>query len=112
MTWLKHILVVIALMVSAMPCCHAADHDTHGHDADAAAEICATHACACHSCDEIPCSDQLEVPQEMITASASVGIPARSIQLIVFSETKPVIRQVPLSVTGILASIQTVQLLI
>ena len=112
MKLLKHILVVVALMVAAIPCCHAAAHDVHGHEHDAESQICAVHHCTCHSCDEIPCSDEFEIPKELTVAAASVAIPPSSFLLFVFTDTKPAARQDPPSISGILAAIQTVQLLI
>ena len=112
MKFLKHILVVLALLVVAFPCCHAVGHDKHAHEADVPAEICATHACACHTCGDIPCDDELDIPQELTVASTSVIIPAFSVTLFIFAEIKPVIRQLPPSVNSTLAAIQTIQLLI
>jgi hypothetical protein len=112
MKFLKHILVVIALVMVAMPCCHAADHHNHEHESTAASELCASHTCACHSCDQTPCSDEIEMPQERTASSQVTTAPFSSIQLFVFTETKPVVQQAPLTVTASLASLQTVQLLI
>jgi hypothetical protein len=112
MNGLKHILIMVALLIAAMPCCHAHEFELHDHGDTADAEICATHACSCHACDEIPCAEDLEMPQELTIASVAVATPPLSILLIVFSEQKPAVRQAPPPVAGVLASIQTVQLLI
>ncbi|MEA2069207.1 MAG: hypothetical protein U9P12_08405 [Verrucomicrobiota bacterium] len=112
MKLLRHILMVIALMAAVMPCCHADAHDLHSHGAQADAGLCASHACACHSCEETPCGDKLDMPQNLTVASASVVIPSSPIRLFIFTEAKPVTRQAPPKVTGILATLQTVQLLI
>lgn len=112
MNRLKHILIMVALLIAAMPCCHAHELERHDHDGTADAEICAAEACSCHACDEIPCAEDLEMPQELSIASVAVAAPPPSILLIVFSEQKPVVRQAPPAVAGVLASIQTVQLLI
>ena len=111
MKFLKHILVVAALMLMVMPCTHAQDHDVHAHGEGSAPEICATHACSCHSCDTESCIEMLEV-QDLSVSLTSVEAPSSSILLMVFSETKPLTKRVPSSVPGILASLQTVQLLI
>lgn len=110
MKLLKHMLVVVALLVAAMPCCHADGHELHGHAAEAG--FCASHACSCHSCDETPCGDKPDMPQELTVVSASVAIPSASVRLFTFIESRPAIRQAPPAVNGVLATLQTVQLLI
>lgn len=112
MKLLKHILIVVALMVAATPCCHAADHVQHDHGGDVAAEICASHACACHSCAETSCTEELEMPQDLAASTTPAVAPSSVVQLHIFTEPKPVSRRIPQLVAGILASIQTVQLLI
>lgn len=104
-------LVVIALLVAAMPCCHAADHDLHEHDADTA-EICAAHECACHACDEARCAAGLEMHQQPSVVSITVATPPSPFYIFVFKETRPVIRQASSPASGTLACLQTVQLLI
>ncbi|VGO21537.1 hypothetical protein [Pontiella sulfatireligans] len=112
MKLLKHILVVVALLFAAMPCVHARGHAEHAHDAATGAELCASHTCSCHSCDAAPCADAPEMPLQLTVASASASMPSSPIQLFIFTELKPVVRQIPPSVSGFLASLQTVQLLI
>ncbi|MEE9369331.1 MAG: hypothetical protein V3V05_10800 [Pontiella sp.] len=112
MKFLKNILVVMALLIVAFPCCHAVGHDEHAHEAGRQAEICATHACACHTCGDVQCDDEREIPQELTVSSTPVAIPAFSVALFIFNETKPRLRQHPISVYGTLASLQTIQLLI
>jgi len=106
MKLLKNILVVLALLAATMPCCHAAEHEAHADVSIAAIP------CACHSCDESAHHDDLEMPQELTVSTSGISAPATPILLFVFSETKPLQRPTPSSVVGILASIQTVQLLI
>ncbi len=106
MTLLKNSLVVLALLAAMVPCCHAAEHEAHADEG-----IVAT-PCTCHSCDESAHHDDLEMPQELTGSTVGISVPAPSILLFVFSETKPLQRLAPSSIVGILASIQTVQLLI
>lgn len=112
MSVLKHILIMIALTVAAMPCCHADGHDLHAHDAETGADICASHTCACHSCDETACSEELDIPQVLTASAASAAIPSYRVRLFIFTERKPVARQIPPPAGGVLATLQTVQLLI
>ena len=112
MKGIKHILIMIALIVASMSCCQADDHDLHAHDAEAGAEICSSHDCSCHTCDETACSDVFEMPQRLVVSTAMLTAPTAAIELYVLSETKRPVQQVSPAVTGILASIQTVQLLI
>ena len=112
MNGLKHILIAVAVLIAAMPCCHAHEVDLHDHGDAAADEICAAHACSCHACDEIPCAEDLEMPQELTIASVVVAVPPPSILLFVFPEQQPAVRQAPPLVDGVLASLETVQLLI
>jgi hypothetical protein len=112
MTLFKHILVVVALLAAAMPCCHAVGHALPACDVGAEAGIAASHTCACHSCDEAVCHDDVDMPQELTTSSAAFEVPVTSLQLFIISETKPLKRLAPPTVSGILASLQTVQLLI
>lgn len=108
----KHILIMGALLIAAMPCFHAHELERHDHGGAAETELCAANACSCHACDEIPCAEDLEMPQELTIATVAVATPPPSILLIDFSEQKHSVRQVSPSVVGVLASIQTVQLLI
>jgi hypothetical protein len=111
MNGLKHILIACAVLLAAMPCCHSHQFELSDHGDTAETELCAAHTCSCHACDEIPCAEELEMPQELTLASAVVAAPPPAILLIVFSELKHAVRQVPPGVAGVLASIQTVQLL-
>lgn len=112
MNGFKHILIMGALLIAAIPCFHAHELERHDHGGTAEAEICAASACSCHACDEIPCTEDLEMPQELTIASAVVAVPPPSILLFVFSEQQPAVRQAPLLVAGVLASLENVQLLI
>ena len=108
----KHILIMGALLIAAMPCFHAHELERHDHGGTAEAEICAANACSCHACDEIPCAEDLEMPQELTIASVAVATPPPSILFIALSAQKQSVRHASPSVVGVLASIQTVQLLI
>ncbi|MCF7849958.1 MAG: hypothetical protein K9M45_13985 [Kiritimatiellales bacterium] len=113
MKLLKHILVVVALLAATMPCCYAG-HTGHDHEHAAGVELCAlpTHTCHCHSCDQVPCKDNAQLPQEQAAPYETIEVPAVSAQAVIFLEHKPAIRQFPHPVSGVLASLQTVQLLI
>ena len=112
MNGLKHILVVVALLVVAMPHTHAMDHEPASDRSGAPASIAANHDCACHGCDDhAVCADELEMPQHLTAASATVP-PALSIRLFVLSESKPVIRPAPAAAPGPLSELKTIRLLI
>ena len=112
MNGLKHILIMGALLFAAVPCFHAHELERHDHGGTADADICAAHACSCHACDEIPCAEDLEMPLELTIGSVAVATPPPSILFIVFSAQKHSVRHASPSVAGVLASMQTVQLLI
>jgi len=108
----RHIFITVALLVAAMPCCHAHSVEAHVHEGSDSSEICATHICDCHSCEEVPCTDDFEMPQESTTGSIAVPQAPVAVRLIVFTAFNPVVRQVPPTVPGTLARIRTIQLLI
>ena len=112
MNGLKHILIAVAVLIAAMPCFHTHESGLHDHGDDAEIELCGAHTCACHTCDEVPCAEDLEMPQERTLASVAVALPPPPVLLFVFSEQHTAVRQEPPMVSGVLASIQTVQLLI
>jgi hypothetical protein len=112
MNWLKHILVMVALLVAAMPCSHAHEHGLHAPDANAPTEISTVHHCCCHSCAETPCMDELDMPQDLTSPAIVGATPPPAITLMVFSDLKPADPQVPPMVCDALASLRTVQLLI
>ena len=113
MTFFKHILLMVALLAATMPCCHAVGHGEAAHDNDTAdASIDALHACACHSCDETICREKIEMPQEIRLSSDVIELPVVALPFFVFPGTRSLKRPAPPAVVGILASIQTVQLLI
>ncbi len=112
MTLLKHILVVVALLVAMLPCGHAEHHD---HGQDVAMELCAVAAapCECHSCNHQPCPDSVEIQLDRYAPdSNTIEPPSTPALLFVLPETKSVLKQTPPPDPGILAVIQTVQLLI
>jgi hypothetical protein len=112
MKFLKHILVMVALLATMLPCSHAAEH--HDHDHGATVELCAfaTDPCECHSCDHKACSDDVEIQIDRTSVSKTSVIYTAPAILLPILETKPVLKKTILPVSGILAVIQTVQLLI
>jgi len=112
MTLMKHILVVTALLVISMPCCHAASHVDHGHDAEVTTELCAPHTCGCHSCDDVACAEKLEMPQNRSVSASAVLFPVSFSKWIVFNEPRVVAIQPSLAIPAGLASIRTIRLLI
>jgi len=109
---LKHILMGIALLVTLLPCTHAFGCQDHGHDS--AEERCAldTLPCECHSCDHQHGSSDLEI--QVVPSSISGSLPVfhpATIRL-PMPKYKPAFRNDSLPVSGTLAVIQTVQLLI
>jgi len=113
MKLLKHILV-IALLAAILPCSHAAMHHDHDHEHDVAMELCAiaTEPCECHSCEHQPCADKLEIQLDHTSDTTTIKPPASPAVLFVLLETKPVLRQTLPPISGILAILRTVQLLI
>ncbi|MEN7973095.1 MAG: hypothetical protein ABFR47_04595 [Verrucomicrobiota bacterium] len=111
MKFMKHILMV-ALFAAMVPCGHADMHHGHCHDADV--ELCgiAEEPCACHSCEHQPCADKIKIPLDHSIGAIVIERPSTSVLCFIPPETKPVLRQSLPPVPGILASIQTVQLLI
>ncbi len=113
MNALKHILIAVAMLLTVAPCMHAAEHEKHVHDSDARTEICASHACSCHACDATDvCTDDLNIQLQQASAATSAAISTPALHLFTLAETKPVITHAPLPIDGVLASLQTVQLLI
>ena len=109
---LKHILIGIALLAATLPCAHAMEHHDHSHDS--ALELCAldAHPCECHSCDHLPCSADIKIQLDRTSISTSLEIFPRTALRLPLPEYKPVLKNSPPPVIGILAAIQTVQLLI
>jgi len=112
MKLLKHILVVVSLLATVLPCIHAAEHYEHHHSGGV--ELCAigTEPCACHSCEELPCTDKGEIQLSRTPDTATIGQPSIPVLLYVLPEAKPVIKKTTPPVSGVLAILQTVQLLI
>ena len=111
MKFLKHILVVVALLATLLPCGHAAMHHDHHHDEVGMCEI-ATEPCCCHSCEHTPCADTVEIQLDRTPGATTIEQPLTLMLLFVLPETKPALKQVPPPVPGVLATLQTVQLLI
>jgi hypothetical protein len=109
---LKHILVVIALLATLLPCSHAVGH--HEHDHGSAAEICSVSAmpCECHSCDSEPCSDTCEIQFDTFPGTLIVYTPSNPAVLFILPEPRFDKRTAIPSDRGILAVLETIQLLI
>ena len=106
-------ILVIALLAGILPCSHAdIHHDDHGHES--MAELCAAAAgpCECHSCDVKPCTDQVEFQFNSAQGALVVMAPLNSTVLFTLSESRLANRKANPSVCGILASLQTIILLI
>ncbi len=112
MNWLKHILVVIALLLGALPCAHAEEHAAHSHEAASGAQFCSSPICGCHICDEAACSEELGVDSISVSVSVAVDSPPADIILFVFTETRPVIQRPVSPVCSALSALKTVHLLI
>jgi len=108
----KHILVVVALLAAMLPCGHAGVHHDHGHDADAGQCALAAEPCECHSCDHQPCSDDIEIQLDLTPVSETIVQPVISDVLYVLPEIHPALNKTIPPVSGILAALQTIQLLI
>jgi len=108
---LKHILV-IALLVAMLPCSHAAMY--HEHEHDVAMELCAIaeEPCECRSCEHQPCADKIEIQFDRAPDSNTIEQPFSPDVLFTLPESKPALRQTLPPVSGTLATLQTVQLLI
>ena len=113
MNGLKHILIAVALLLAVAPCMHAEDHGKHLHDSEARTEICAAHPCSCHACDPAPgCTDVLDIQLQLDFTATPSALSVSTFHLFTLAQRKPFITHIPLSVAGVLASLQTVQLLI
>ena len=112
MRLLNHILVMVALLAVMLPCGHGAEHHDHGHDS--APELCAVAAepCECHSCNHQSCPDSVEIQLDRTPDSNTIKPPSIPALLFVLPETKSILKQTLPPVSGTLAALQTVQLLI
>lgn len=106
----KHILLMVALLAAMLPCIHAVEH----HDHDTIVELCALDAspCECHSCEHQPCSADIEIQLGRTSTTDTIAIANTPAIAFPLPEYKPALRQTSPPVTGILAVIQTIQLLI
>lgn len=113
MNGVKHILVVVALLATVLPCVHAAAHNNHHHAESV--ELCAVAAqpCACHSCEEHTCTEHVEIQLDRTPDTTTIKQPSTPLFLYILPETKPAfsVKAIP-PVSGVLSSLQTVQLLI
>jgi len=113
MNRIKHILVVVALLATMLPCSHAAlHHNDHHHDADI--ELCCVAAspCACHSCEHSYCADPVQIQTDRTSNITLTEHPAILELLFCLPETKPALQKARPPAIGILAALQTVRLLI
>ncbi len=113
MKLLKHILVVVALLAMVLPCVHAAAHLSHHHHEDIElCEIVAEPCCACHSREQQPCADTVEIQLDRTPDVAAIDPPSIAALLYILPEDKPALKKAILPPPGVLATLQTVQLLI
>jgi hypothetical protein len=112
MSPLNHILMAAALLITALPCFHATNHGPQAHRFAEADSIFTSHACCCHSCSETPCPEEFEMPQKLSGFSITAVFPPTLIRLVSFAEPKCAVRPMFPEDAGMLASLQTVQLLI
>jgi hypothetical protein len=113
MNGLKHMMIAVAMLLAVAPCSHGEDHGKHIHDSGARAEICASHPCSCHACDTTSeCADDLDIQLQQASAATPGVLSTSTLHLFTLAETRPVITDAPHSVGGVLAFLQTVQLLI
>ena len=110
MKLLNHILVVLALLATMLPCGHADVHHDHHHDDGVLSEISAEPCC--HSCDHQPCADKVEIQVDRTFHSCTLEQPSFSTVLFVLPEIYLDLKQAPPPVSGILADLRTIQLLI
>lgn len=109
---LKHILMGIALLAALLPCVHALEPHDHGHNA--AAEQCALDGspCECHACDHKPCAADKKIQFHRAPDSTPIERPPLAALLFILPQTQPALKKAPPLVSGTLASLQTIQLLI
>jgi hypothetical protein len=111
MRLLKHILIVFALMMASLPCIHAQIHEEHAETSETSLTRAA--CCACHSGPETPCHASVKTPQQRVSAAVIALVPSTCFTgFVPPAEPQPVLRQVPPQGSGMLASLQTVRLLI
>ena len=112
MNLLKHIFVVSALLATMLPCNHSPAH--HEHDHGSAVELCAvsTTSCECHSCEKEPCSAKPEVKFNPAPGTQIIESPSNPAVLFILPEPQLAMSKIIPPVSGVLAAIQTVQLLI
>jgi hypothetical protein len=110
---LKNILLVIALLLVAMPCTHAAEHHHASPFSDTPDQISAVHSCECHSCDDhTVCTEPLEVEQNLKLSTAVAPAPAPMIQLFVLNQKRVAFKPSAPPVPGPYIGLKTIQLLI
>jgi hypothetical protein len=111
MKTVKHILIMIALLGSSMPCLHAVAHESHDHADSEGKSICAApvHSSDCHSCDET--HREMTIQRVPFLSAQSFAVASSPVPLFILSETRLAIRQPAITPHGVLSSLQTVRLL-
>lgn len=112
MNWLKNMLIVVALLITAWPCTHADNHPDSSTDHETISAIGESHHCSCHTCEHTVCTEDLEAQQTLAMVPVLSVVPSSDLLLLVLSETKPVVRRMSGPVYDPLVALQTVQLLI
>ena len=113
MKLLKHILVAVALLAMVLPCIHASAHYSHHHDEGVdLCEIAAEPCCVCHSCEQQPCTDNVEIQLDRTPDATTIEQPSVPALLYILPEDEPALKKAILPPPGVLAALQTVQLLI
>ena len=110
MKFLKHILLVIALLATMVPCGHAIGHHDHDHGNERYGISAAP--CECHSCEHTPCADDADIQADRTSGVNTIVPPSVPVLLFVLPETKPALKKFPPPVPGVLATLKTVRLLI
>lgn len=109
----RHILLMVAMLVLAMPCAHGFHHDHHESNDASSAAFSAVHSCACSSCDaDTGCVDPVEMPLVLTPALAVAPEPSGLIQLFILEESRPIPARVPPTAPDPLLGLRTIQLLI
>ena len=111
MNRLKHILVVVALLVTMLPCGHAEMHHNHQHDGVVLCSL-ALEPCSCHSCKDSFCFDQGALHVRPVLSSLVIRPPRVPMLFFVAPKHWAVISIPPPVSNNTLAILQTIQLLI
>lgn len=110
---MRYIIVLATLAAILLPCGHADEHFGHHHDSEIGHCAVDSGHCACNACEPEPCADKTDVQLIRISEMTAIGQPSTAVAVKVW----PVVRKAPRSSavflpSGVLASLQTIQLLI